>query len=77
MELQVRKAIDIAAVVKAAREESNLSQAELANNLAFPQDYMVYLESGEAPIYAKRLLRVMHELGITMTLAFDAQGKDQ
>jgi HTH-type transcriptional regulator/antitoxin HipB len=76
MELHIRKATDIAAVVKAAREDSNMSQAELAHNLAFPRDYMVDLESGEVPIYAKRLLRVMHELGITMTLSFDAQGED-
>lgn len=65
-----RKSSDLAAVIRAAREDAGLSQAEIAERLAFPRDYMVDLESGKANLYAKRLLRVLHELGISVTLTF-------
>jgi transcriptional regulator with XRE-family HTH domain len=66
----VRKQQDIAAVIKAARQQAGLSQAELAEQLAFSRDYMVDLESGKANLFAFRLLRSLHKLGITMTLEF-------
>jgi transcriptional regulator with XRE-family HTH domain len=68
--LNARKAQDIAAVIKAAREGAGLSQSELAERLAFPRDYMVDLESGKANIFISRLFRVLHELGITITLTY-------
>lgn len=68
--IQARKLSDIAAVIRAAREDAGLSQAELAENLAFSRDYMVDLESGRPNIYITRLLRTIHELGITVTLEF-------
>ncbi len=68
--LNARKQQDIAAVIKAAREGAGLRQAELAESLAFPRDYMVDLESGKGNIYTSRLFRVLHELGITVTLTY-------
>ena len=68
--LDARKQKDIAAVIKAAREDAGVSQADLAERLAFPRDYMVDLESGKGNVYTTRLFRVLHELGITVTLTY-------
>ncbi len=65
-----RKLADIATVVKVAREDAGLSQAELAERLAFSRDYMVDLESGKGNLYTTRLFRVLHELDITVTLTY-------
>lgn len=69
--LTARKINDIAAVIKAAREDKGLSQSELAERLAFSRDYMVDLESGRSTVYTTRLFRVLHELGITLTLEYE------
>ncbi len=68
--LSVRKPADLAAVIRAAREDSALSQTQLADRLAFSRDYMIDLESGRPNLYVTRLFRVLHELGITMTLEY-------
>ena len=65
--LNARKQQDIAAVIKAAREDAGVSQANLAERLAFPRDYMIDLESGKGNVFTSRLFRVLHELGITVT----------
>ena len=69
--LTVRKQQDIAAVIRAAREDSGLSQSDVASKLGFSRDYMVDIESGRPNIFGSRLLRVLHELGITMTLTYE------
>jgi HTH-type transcriptional regulator / antitoxin HipB len=68
--LAARKLKDVAAVIRAAREDRGLSQGELAERLAFSRDYMVDLESGRPNLYTTRLFRVLHELGITVTLEY-------
>lgn len=65
-----RKLADIATVVKVAREDAGLSQAELAERLAFSRDYMIDLESGKGNLYTTRLFRVLHELDVTVTLTY-------
>jgi transcriptional regulator with XRE-family HTH domain len=72
--LSARKQEDLAAVIKAAREEAGVSQADLAERLAFPRDYMIDLESGKGNLYIRRLFRVLHELGVTVTLTY---GRDR
>ena len=74
--LTVRKPADLAAVIRAVREDAGLSQAELADRLAFSRDYMVDLESGTANLYATRLFRVLHELGITLSVDFEDDRAD-
>ena len=74
--LKARKQQDIAAVIRAAREASGLSQEALAERLAFPRDYMGDLESGSRNLYISRLFRVLHELGITVTLAYGDDDAD-
>lgn len=68
--LTARKLKDVAAVIRAAREDRGLSQGELAERLAFSRDYMVDLESGKPNLYTTRLFRVLHELGITVTFEY-------
>jgi len=68
--LTVRKLKDVTAMIRAAREDSGLSQEELAQRLAFSRDYMIDMEAGKPNVYTTRLFRVMHELGITMTLSY-------
>jgi HTH-type transcriptional regulator / antitoxin HipB len=68
--LNVRKLKDIAAVIRAVREDAELRQEELAERLAFSRDYMIELESGEGNVYTTRLFRTLHELGIKMTLTY-------
>ncbi len=60
----------MAAVIRAAREDVGVTQEEFAERLAFSRDYMVDLESGRGSVYATRLLRTLHDLGITMTLTY-------
>lgn len=69
-ELTARKLADVAAVIKAAREDAGISQADLAERLAFPRDYMIDLEAGRPHVYTTRLFRVLHELGITLRLEY-------
>jgi transcriptional regulator with XRE-family HTH domain len=68
--LPARKLQDVAAVIKAAREDAGISQGELAERLAFSRDYMVDLEAGKPNVYTTRLFRVLHALGITVTLEY-------
>ena len=68
--LTARKLNDVASVVKAVREDAGLSQADLADRLAFSRDYLVDLESGKSTIYTTRLFRLLHELGVTVTLTY-------
>lgn len=68
--LPARKPTDVAAVIRAAREDAGISQAELADRLAFSRDYMIDLESGKPNLYATRLFRALHELGVTLTLEY-------
>lgn len=74
--LHARKPKDVAAFIRAAREDRGMSQGELAELLAFSRDYMVDLESGRPTVYMTRLFRVLHELGISLTLDYErADGK--
>jgi len=68
--LTARKLQDVAAVIRAAREDAGLRQEELAERLAFSRDYMIELESGKGNLYTTRLFRTLHELGIKMTLTY-------
>lgn len=74
--LPARRPADIGAVIRAAREDAGITQAELADRLAFSRDYMIDLESGKPNLYATRLFRVLHELGITVTLDYRDEHAD-
>ncbi|MFB2582366.1 hypothetical protein ACEXQD_14045 [Herbiconiux sp. P15] len=74
--LTARKHSDVAAVIRAAREDAELTQAELAERLSFPRDYMVDLEAAKPNLYMTRLFRTLHELGITITLDYGDNDAD-
>lgn len=74
---RARRLQDVSAVIRAAREDRDLSQSELAERLAFSRDYMIDLEGAKPTVYMTRLFRTLHELGITMTLEYeDHSGQD-
>ena len=54
--LNARKLQDVAAVIRAAREDAGLRQEELAERLAFSRDYMIELESGKGNLYTTTTL---------------------
>ena len=69
--LIARKPADVAAMIKAAREDRGITQAELASRLVFSRDYLVDLESSKSNLFATRLFRVMNELGVVVTLEYE------
>ena len=68
--LTARRLNDVTAMIRAAREDAGLSQQELAERLAFSRDYMIDVEAGKPNLYTTRLFRILHELGITVTLSY-------
>ncbi|QHC57592.1 helix-turn-helix transcriptional regulator [Rathayibacter sp. VKM Ac-2760] len=74
--IKARKASDLASVVRAVREESGLSQTELAERIGLSREYVVNLETGQPTLYAKRLFRILHELGITVSLEYRDSARD-
>ncbi len=68
--ITVRKQHDIASAIRDARERSHLTQADLADKLAIPVDYVGDLESARSTLYISRLLRVLHALDITVSLQY-------
>ena len=69
---RVRKQMDLGAVVRAAREEQGLTQAQLAEALVVPRDYIVDLENSKRTLQMTRLFRVLGKLGIKMELEWGA-----
>ncbi|ROS21711.1 MULTISPECIES: helix-turn-helix transcriptional regulator [unclassified Rathayibacter] len=74
--IKARKASDLASIVRAVREESGLSQTELAERIGLSREYVVNLETGQPTLYARRLFRIMHELGITVSLEYQDSARD-
>jgi transcriptional regulator with XRE-family HTH domain len=50
------------------RTEAGLTQAELADKAGLHRSYLSELESGKETEQLKRLLRVLRQLGVRMTL---------
>ncbi len=50
------------------RTEAGLTQAELAQKAGLNRSYLSELESGKETEQVKRLLRVLRQLGVRMTL---------
>jgi transcriptional regulator with XRE-family HTH domain len=51
------------------RQEAGLTQAELAERAGLNRTYLSALEQGRETEQLKRLLRVLRQLGVRMTLA--------
>lgn len=58
----------LGAAIKHYRQEAKLSQTELAQRAGLNRTYLSSLEQGHETEQLRRLLRVMKELGVRMTL---------
>lgn len=67
-QFRVYSAQSLGAAIKHYRQEAKLSQAELAQRTGLNRTYLSSLEQGHETEQLRRLLRVMKELGVRMTL---------
>ncbi len=72
----IRNFRDLAAVIKATREQRGVRQEDLANDLGMSRVALYRIESGTAPLVVSRLFRILRKLGITLTVTYTVQQKD-
>lgn len=58
----------LGAAIRHYRREAGLSQAELARQAGIHRTYLSNLESGKETEQVRRILRVLRQLGVRMTL---------
>jgi len=58
----------LGAAIRHYRNEAGLSQAELAERSGLNRTYLSNLESGKETQQVRRILRVLRQLGVRMTL---------
>lgn len=58
----------LGAAVRHFRQQTGLSQAELAERTGLHRTYLSALEQGRETEQVKRILRVLRELGVRMTI---------
>jgi transcriptional regulator with XRE-family HTH domain len=58
----------LGAAIRHYRHEAGLSQAEMAERTGLHRSYLSALERGNETEQVKRILRVLRELGVRMTL---------
>jgi transcriptional regulator with XRE-family HTH domain len=58
----------LGAAIRHYRQEAGLSQAELADRAGLNRTYLSDLEQGHATEQVKRILRLLKQLGVRMTL---------
>lgn len=58
----------LGAAIRHYREQAGLSQAELAEQAGLNRTYLSTLEQGRETEQLKRILRVLRQLGVRMTL---------
>lgn len=72
--VHARKARDLAAALAAARQQSGLTQEQLADRIGVGRDYVGDLESGELGLQATRLMQLFGELGVDVLLLLPEPG---
>lgn len=65
---RVYSAQTLGAAIRHYRTASGISQTELARRTAIPRNYVNALEGGHETEHLSRLLAVLRELGVRMTL---------
>lgn len=65
---RVYTAAALGAAIKHYREEAGLSQAELAARSGLNRTYLSDLERGKETEHLRRLVRVLRQLGLRMTI---------
>lgn len=68
--LPVRRFRDFGAVIKAVREDRDIPQAALADELAFTRFYLSEIEHGKPNLYITRLFRLLNRLNIRVELHY-------
>ena len=68
MPFRIYTAASLGAAIKHYRDEAGLSQAELAARSGLNRTYLSDLERGKETEQLRRLLRVLRQLGVRMTL---------
>ena len=67
-EFRIYNASTLGAALRHYRREAGLSQAELAERAGITRQYLLELERGKETEQVRRLLRVLRQLGVRMTL---------
>ena len=65
---RVYTAASLGTAIRHYREEAGLSQSDLAERAGLNRTYLSALENGLQTEYVKRLLRVLKQLGVRITL---------
>ncbi|MFA7267531.1 MAG: helix-turn-helix domain-containing protein, partial [Candidatus Nanopelagicales bacterium] len=66
-ELRITKPPDLGAVMKAAREDQQLTQSDLAELLGTDRFYIGDLEAGKPSLQLTRVFRILNSLGVELT----------
>jgi HTH-type transcriptional regulator/antitoxin HipB len=64
----IRRPEDLAAAVKAARQEMSLTQGDLASRVEVDRQWVYRLESGEPGVSLGLVLRALNVLGLTLNI---------
>jgi transcriptional regulator with XRE-family HTH domain len=65
--LKIETAASIGAALRRYRSEAGLTQEQLASRTGIRRVYLSEMESGKETEQIKRLLDLLHELGVTVT----------
>jgi y4mF family transcriptional regulator len=65
---RIYNADSLGAAIRHFRKEAGLTQAELADLAGLGRSYLSELESGKETEQVRRLLRVLRQLGVRMTI---------
>lgn len=68
--LRITKPPDLGSIVKAAREDQRLTQADLAELLSTDRFYVSDLEAGKKNLHLTRIFRALNHLGIQLTATY-------
>jgi HTH-type transcriptional regulator/antitoxin HipB len=68
MPFRIYTPASLGAAIRHYRQQSGLSQAELAERAGLNRTYLSNLEQGKETEQVKRILRILKQLGVRMTL---------
>ena len=66
--MRVRATSDFGALIAERRKSLEMTQAELAKRADVTREWVVRLENGASAVTTHRLLRVLRELGLEVTV---------
>jgi transcriptional regulator with XRE-family HTH domain len=75
--MQIRRAEDIASLIRTAREAAKLSQQALADRLGVSRKWVNEIEQSSSNPKIRLVLRALNELGITLSAAREVEAARQ